>query len=78
MVATSGEEAEGKGRAFLGVSGRGDVSAACLNQLIPHIQCVMKQGANLVCPSLPGHLSTVLKEEMGPGKKRPYWNTVQS
>lgn len=51
MVATSGEEVEGKGRAFLGVSSQGDVSA-CLNQLIPHIQCVMKQGANL-CSCVP-------------------------
>lgn len=45
LVATSGVEAEGGGRAFLGVSGRGDVPAH-LNQLIPHVQCAMRQGVN--------------------------------
>lgn len=45
MVATSGEEAEGEGRALLGVSGWGNVPAR-LNQLILHVQCVMGQGVN--------------------------------
>lgn len=71
MVATSGEEAEGGSRAFLGVSGRGDVPVH-LNQPIPHVQCVMRQGVN-PCSCVPFSTRAPI---YWPGGKNRLWQQV--